>query len=436
MKNILILGAGKSATALIRYLIKEAKKLDAYLTIVDQDPASARKKTGTTQRAAVRSFNIKDPEKRKEYISRADLVISLLPSALHALVARDCITFKKTLLTPSYISPEIQHLKKDIEKAGILLMGEMGLDPGIDHMSAMSAIEEIRKKAGYITSFESFCGALVAPESDDNPWHYKISWSPASLITSGKDGAAYREGGKIQTIPYETLFGSYKTIAIPGMDRLAYYPNRNSERYARLYGLDEVPSILRATLRHPDFCEGWQMIVSLGLTDTTQKFKTDHLTYRKWLDTAVRQSRISGNTSSKIYDDSRFIRQQFAFLGLLDDRLINKGIQTSGDLLLELLSEKFTLRPEDKDMVIMLHRISYTGKRGEEQILKSLLKVKGENNTETAIAKTVGLPLGILAKLLLTGKIRLTGLHIPTHPLVYLPVLKELEQEGICFEIF
>src|SRR5699024_9807306 len=331
--------------------------------------------------------------------------------------------------TPSYLSPEISALAADIKKANILFMGEMGLDPGIDHMTAMKAIHRIRKNGGAIIGFESLCGALVAPESDDNPWHYKISWSPGSLITAGKQGASYRKNRQRQTIPYEKLFGSYKLVDIPQLGQLAYYPNRDSERYAGLYQLEDVPFILRATLRHPDFCKGWQTIVNLGLTDTSKVIDTRNLTYKDWSVSLIEKSGTA-EEKREIFDRDSLLHQQFYFLNLLNKQIISSGKKTAGALLLDLLSQKLSPGPEDKDMIVMLHRITFR-KNNTVKTQNSLLITKGENNTETAIAKTVGLPLGILAKFLLNKKIHLTGLHIPTLPAIYLPVLEELEREGL-----
>ncbi len=432
MNKILLLGAGKSATGLIKYLLRESKKQEWQIILVDQDVASARQKAGNNPQITVQSFDIqKDEKTRKQQVAQADVVISLLPAHLHLLAAKDCITYKKHLLTASYLSPEVLELEPDIKKAGVLFMGEMGLDPGIDHMSAMKAIHQIKEKGGIISAFESFCGALPAPESDDNPWHYKISWSPRSLITAGKAGASFRDKGRIKTMSYETLFSSYRMVDIPGLGNLAYYPNRNSERYAKLYRLNEVPTVLRATLRYPDFCTGWQTIVKLGFTDTSTPIQTNHLTYRNWLSNHIKQSGAEQSTT-EIFQQGSLLHRQFSFLGLTKDKLINKGLKTSGDLLLELLTDKLVLLPDDKDMVVMFHRLHFK-EGGQAKTHKSALIAKGENNTDTAIAKTVGLPLGILTKLLLQGAIQLTGLHIPVLPEIYLPVLKELGQEGIRF---
>lgn len=431
-KKILLLGAGKSATTLIKYLSRESKKEKWQITLVDQDVKSARKKAGNNPRITVLSFDIQNDETtRKQQVAQANLVISLLPASLHLLVAQDCIYYRKHLLTASYLSPEVLNLEPDVKKAGVLFMGEMGLDPGIDHMSAMKAVQQIKEKGGMISAFESFCGALPAPQSDDNPWHYKISWSPRSLITAGKDGASYREKGHIKNIPYERLFSSYRMIDIPDLGSLAYYPNRDSERYAKLYRLNEVPTVLRATLRHPDFCTGWQTVVKLGLTDTTTPVQTNHLTYSNWLSNHIKQSGAEQSTT-EIFKAGSLLHRQFSFLGLTKDKLIGKGSTTSGDLLLELLAQKLVLLPDDKDMVVMFHRLHFK-EGGQVKTHKSALIAQGENSTDTAIAKTVGLPLGILTKLLLNGTIELTGLHIPILPEIYLPVLRELEKEGIRF---
>lgn len=432
MKIILLFGAGKSATALIKYLNRESQKQDWHIILVDQNREEAEKKAGNSEKIKVLSFDMQEEAVRKQNIAAADLVISLLPAHLHLIVAQDCIFFKKHLLTASYLSDDISRLKAEIEKAGILFMGEMGLDPGIDHMSAMKALHRIKEAGGNITAFESFCGALVSPQSDDNPWHYKISWSPQSLISAGKEGAVYRKEGLKYVIPYRTLFGNYGMINIPGFGHLAYYPNRNSQRYARLYQLEEVPTVLRATLRHPDFCKGWQTVVDLDLTDTTTPFQTNHLTYKGWVTRQIKKSEAT-KEQTEIWEKNSLLHQQFHFLGLTDDKIIDKGIQTAGEVLFDLISQKLALQPDDRDMIIMYHHITYE-KQGHLKKAKSVLLTTGDNATDTAIAKTVGLPLGILTKLLLTDKIRLTGLHIPILKEIYLPILHELEQEGICFQ--
>jgi saccharopine dehydrogenase-like NADP-dependent oxidoreductase len=437
MKKLILFGAGKSATCLIDYLIEQAPKYKWQITVIDADPLLARAKVGKTVHVAVETYDIGNDEARGASIADADLVISLLPAALHILVAKDCLRHKKSLLTASYISPDIRELEKDIERAGVLFMSEMGLDPGIDHMSAMKILDSIRRKGGEVLSFKGYCGALIAPECDDNPWRYKFSWNPRSVVLAGSAGARYRINGKDMAVPYEKLFSDYKAVEIPGIGKMAYYPNRDSLHYASLYQMENVPTILRATLRYPEFCEGWQALISLGLTDPGKTTDTDKLTFSDWTLQSSGGTR-HGNPEEKLaaflHTSSRSrLMRQFKFLGLLDSETIALGKKTNADVLLQVLIEKLRMKPSDRDMIVMLHEMEFERKSIKTK-LNSHLIVLGEDNLRTAIAKTVGLPLGILAKLLLTGKVQLTGLHIPVMPEVYQPVLKELEEYGIRFE--
>lgn len=437
MKKITLFGAGKSATCLIDYLLEQCTRLKWRLTVIDADPILARAKVGKTPVASVETFDITDKGIREKWISSSDLVISLLPASLHTLVAKDCLHFRKHLLTASYISPEIQKLKKDIEKAGILFMGEMGLDPGIDHMSVMKILDSIRNKGGEILSFEGYCGALMAPENDDTPWQYKFSWNPMGVILAGQAGATYRRNGKTVNLPYPQLFENNKTIEVPGLSKLAYYPNRDSLHYASLYHLEKVPTILRATLRYPSFCDGWHALISLGLTNNTKRKKTDNLSFCEWaLQNVPATKKMTPEERLvdflQIKKNSK-IMSQLKFIDLFSDEKISMGNITNAAVLQHILTEKLQMKPNDKDMVVMLHQVVFKRKNITAS-LNSYLIVLGEDNLRTAIAKTVGLPLGILAKLILTEKIHLTGLHIPVMPEVYQPVLHELEDYGIRFE--
>ncbi len=275
MQNILLFGAGKSATVLIDYLIKNSMEENWKLTVVDADLKLAQSKIGNAIRAAAISFDIRNSDERIKFIQHADIVISLLPPSLHYLVARDCVTCNKNLLTASYVDENIQGLKPEIEKRKLLFLGEMGLDPGIDHMSAMKAIDSIRTKGGQITSFKSHCGGLVAPESDDNPWHYKISWNPRSVVLAGKAGAHFKDNGEEKRLPYEELFTPDRVLEIPDIGFLSWYPNRDSLSYREKYGLTDAQTFIRTTLRHPDFMYGWKNIIDLKLTDETPKYETN-----------------------------------------------------------------------------------------------------------------------------------------------------------------
>ncbi|SFD52378.1 saccharopine dehydrogenase (NADP+, L-glutamate forming) [Chitinophaga sp. CF118] len=438
MKNILLFGAGKSATCLIDYLLANAPRQKWHVTVADHDLALIKSKTGKSYYVTPAAIDIKDQSARQKLVQETDLVISLLPPPLHIIVAKDCLQFGKNLLTASYIDPEVQKLEKEIEKAGLLFMYEMGLDPGIDHMSAMKLIHSIEKKGGQISAFRSYCGGLISPESNDNPWQYKISWNARNIVLAGSSGATYRDKGKVKEVPYEHLFDQSKTIHIPSLGKLAYYPNRDSVGYMSAYKLEEIPTFMRATLRYPDFCEGWSTLVKLGLTDDTQKIQTDDLTFYKW--TTQNMKVIDKQLSNEenianhlgISAKSKIIRQ-LKYLGLLNGEVINQGEQTNATLLQTIMESKLSMEQSDKDMIVMMHEIEFE-RRGMTTRLHSFMISQGEDNMRTAMAKTVGLPLGIMAKLLLQEKFNLTGLHIPILPDIYNPVLKELEDYNIRFE--
>ncbi|HVT85926.1 MAG TPA: saccharopine dehydrogenase C-terminal domain-containing protein [Chitinophagaceae bacterium] len=497
MQNILLFGAGKSATVLIDYLIKNSLEENWKFTVVDADLQLAQSKIGNASRAIAISFDIKNSNERIKHIKQADIVISLLPPALHYLVAQDCVSCNKNLLTASYVDENIQSLKPEIEKRKLLFLGEMGLDPGIDHMSAMKTIDSIREKGGQIISFKSHCGGLVAPESDDNPWHYKISWNPRSVVLAGKAGAHFRENAVEKKIPYEELFTADRMVEIPEIGFLSWYPNRDSLSYSEKYGLTNAQTFIRTTLRHPDFMYGWKNIIDLKLTDETPQYETDGKTlyqlfkehmdkngFSEWLNEKLNErfaktkdllenlmklmeveqeaedeeqslpesfmaADQEGNLETIEIDDVKnnaaaFVAQnmheanltlkQLFFLGMDDqETVVNKGLCSPADILQFAIEKKLALRPYDKDMIIMLHEFEYLI-QDKKSTVSSLLVVKGENNIHTAMAKTVGLPLGIAAKLILNGKIKLTGLHIPTAKEIYEPVLKELELNNVKFQ--
>ena len=496
MKTILLFGAGKSATVLIDYLLENAITENWKVVVVDADLKLAQSKIGTSKRATAVSFDITNKEERAKQIRNADIVISLLPPSLHIEVAKDCVKLHKNLLTASYVDDDIKKLKSEIEKNKLLFLCEMGLDPGIDHMSAMKIVDEIHNKGGKITSFQSHCGGLVAPESDDNPWHYKISWNPRNIIMAGKAGAHFRENGEEKRISYEDLFTADRLVEIPEIGLLSWYPNRDSLSYTSLYGLTDAETFIRTTLRHPDFMYGWKNIIDLKLIDETPQYETDGKTlqevfkehmdkngFSEWLDQKLTErfaetksmmenlmklmeaekevneegeelpesfmtaddkgniqeveidevkNKAASYLAHKMHEANLTLKQLF-FLGLDDqDTMVNKGFCSPADILQFAVEKKLALRPYDKDMIVMLHQIEYTVK-DQRSTVNSSLVVKGENNLRTAMAKTVGLPLGIAAKYILNGKIKLTGLHIPTSKEIYDPVLAELEKYNVKF---
>lgn len=452
-KNILLFGAGKSATELIAFLTQACEGRQWLLTVVDAQEAIVLTKTKGHPSTRALGMNILDDVAgRQALISASDLVISMLPPALHQQIALDCLEYAKHLLTASYVDDTLREMAPLLHKKGILFLCEMGLDPGIDHMSAMKAIHTIQAKGGEITSFRSHCGGLVAPESDDNPWHYKISWNPRNVVLAGLHGARFREDGVDKQVPYESLFQPGHTVSVPKLGPLAYYPNRDSLGYATLYGLDTIPTFIRTTLRYPAFLMGWKNLIALDFTDEKPAYDTQEMTLAgffqahcrrygitQWLDNTQKLGEQLKGLLKISAGEADLLEKQLLYLGWNAGDRIRNGhsdplqLSSAADVLQFALETKLALQPADKDMVVMLHEIRY--KLGERQFdFSSSLIVKGKDAVHTAMAKTVGLPLGMAAVLILEGGITLTGLHIPTVPEIYIPVLKELAREGIAFE--
>ncbi len=419
MKTILLFGAGKSATVLIDYLIAEAEINNWKFIIADANREQILSKTNNSAFAEAVQIDITNEKLRGDLVQRAHIVISMMPPALHFLIAKDCVEYRKHLLTASYLDDKMKSLLEEIRDRKLLFICEMGLDPGIDHMSAMKIIDGIKARGGNITSFKSHCGGLVAPESDDNPWHYKISWNPRNIVMAGQSGAEYKLNNEIKTIKYSDLFDCSNEIVFDGLKSLAFYPNRDSLSYIPTYKLPDVATFIRTTLRHVDFFKGWNAIVHAGLTNDVKPIDIKGLTFSKW------SAPVLAFTNA----DNKLMLQH---LGLFDDALVPATAKTSADILQWLVETKLAMHPQDKDMIVMLHEFEYI-QDGKNKSLKSCLIVKGEDSLRTAMAKTVGLPLGIAAKLILNETIKLKGLHIPTVKEIYEPVLEELEANGINF---
>lgn len=425
MKTILLFGAGKSATVLIDYLLSLSAEKGWKIMVADADKQRVEEKLGTkTPNTEAIGLDITDTGKRGDYISRADLVISMMPPTLHLLIAQDCLKMKKHLLTASYADDSIKAMGKEAKENGILMLCEMGLDPGIDHMSAMHIIHRLQQQGATITSFKSHCGGLVAPESDNNPWHYKISWNPRNVVTAGKSGAIYREHNQVIEIPYEKVFSNPVVVEVEGVT-YSYYANRNSLSYIPLYGLEDVQTFVRTTLRYPDYMSGWNNIIKLGLTDENEKVHIKNEPLANFLNKKIEEA-------GGMPDDSLFLTQM-NYLGLNDNStLLPEGNYSAADVLQFALEKKLVLNPSDKDMIVMLHEFDYVI-NGQQHTLQSSLVVKGKDSLRTAMAKTVGLPLGIAAKLILEGVIKISGVHVPILPEIYNPVLNELSANGISF---
>lgn len=420
MKKILLFGAGRSATSLIRYLIGRCSRRDWRLIVAEDNIDLALSKIGDTPYARAVRLDAGDAQARDALVADSDIVISLLPAALHYQVALSCLREGRHLLTASYLDDPIRALEGEIRKKGLLFLSEMGLDPGIDHMSALQLVRQIRTGGCHIHSFHSHTGGLVAPDSDDNPWHYKISWNPRNVVLAGAAGATYRENGQVVTRSYAALFDHPGRVSLDGLGALAWYPNRDSLSYIPLYGLEEAVTFIRTTLRYPAYCRAWSAIVRAGLTDARTPVDTSGLSYAAWSLPVL-----------PLVDAAN--RQQLEFLGLFDTSPVPPAARTSADILQHLLETRLAMSPTDKDMIVMIHEIGFE-REEKSYSARSTLVVKGEDSLHTAMARTVGLPLGIAAVLVLEGRIGLTGLHIPILPEIYDPVLEQLGKEGIRFD--
>ena len=439
MKNILILGAGRSASALIDYVLREAGLHHWKVVVADFDQSLAQRKIQGFEQVDVKAIHLDVTQAgdRRRLIEQADLVISLLPAHLHILVAYDCLEFKKHLITASYVSNEMYRLSAEALNKELIFLGEMGLDPGIDHMSARQTIASIQAKGGKITAFRSSTGGLIAPESDDNPWHYKFSWNPRNVVLAGKGTAQYLYEGSLRYIPYYRLFKEHRSVAIPGLGVLEEYPNRDSLLYREAYGLEGIPTLIRGTLRYPGFCDAWHALVTIGLTDASFPIvDSDKLTYRQWMHAYVGRH-SSGTTEERIAAligvpvDSE-IMYKLRWLGLFTEERIQREHGTPADLLEDLLLRKWQLKPHDKDLVVMHHEFEYE-LDGKKHCRTSTLQMKGQDAHDTAMSRLVGLPLGIFAKLVMEGKIHAAGVNIPVIPEIYNPLLEELEEYGVKF---
>ncbi len=419
MKTIVLFGAGKSSTALIRDLAETVLKNGWTFIVADASVENLKSKLAPFPHVKPVFLSVEDTSQRRQLLQSADLVISLLPPALHIVIARDCLAAQKNLLTASYVDKDMRAMEPEIRSAGVLFLYEMGLDPGIDHMSAMEIIHRLREQGARFTGFRSHTGGLVAPESDDNPWHYKVSWNPRNVVRAGSSGAVYKEAGDILARPYHAVFADPGSVDVPGAGQFACYPNRDSLSYIPVYGLSEAATFLRTTLRHADYCSGWLGLVKAGLTDDKMPLEAGIKTFSDWSRPLLPYVNL---VTRPLYEQ----------LGVLDQSPLPEQAGTAADVLQFLVESRWKMKEGDHDMIVMLHEFEFTHS-GKNHKTSSSLVVKGEDAVYTAMAKTVGLPLAIAAKLILEEKISLRGLHIPILPEIYVPVLAELAKKGVRF---
>ena len=437
MKQILVIGAGRSAVTLIDYLLKESHLNLWKVTIADYNLNLAENLASNNSNARPIFFNVNDEQQRENEIRNSDIVVSMLPSNMHYLVAKDCLKFKKNLVTASYVSDQIKAYDELARKNNIIFLNEIGLDPGIDHMSAMKVVDELRLKKAKLLSFKSYCGGLIHPESDNNPWNYKFTWNPRNVILAGQGTSKYLESNEIRKINYDSLFEEIETIDVLSQGSFEAYANRDSLSYIKSYGLNDIETMYRGTLRKVGFCSSWNVFVKLGLTNDNYSIKnSEDLSFRDYLSLFLPEN--NSLTVEERFCDFLSIDEssnefyKFKWLGLFSDRKCEIINASPAQILQKITEEKLSLDDNDKDMVVMQHQFEYFYEN-KKQKLNSSLVVFGDDQRNTAMAKTVGLPVAIAVKLILNNTITLKGVQIPTSKEIYQPVLDELEKNGINF---
>lgn len=439
MRKILIIGAGHSSYSLINYLLDKSSNENLHITVADKFIASAQKIIHNHPNATAISLDVFNKEERENAVKNATIVISMLPARFHIEVAKDCVTFNKSLVTASYISKEMKELDKSVKEKGLIFMNEIGLDPGIDHMSAMKIIDKIRDNNAELLLFESFTGGLVAPESDDNLWNYKFTWNPRNVVVAGQGSAAkFIQEGKYKYIPYHKLFRRTEILDLGKYGKFEGIANRDSLKYRSVYGLEDVLTLYRGTIRKIGFSRAWNVFVQLGMTDDSYVLEdSENMSYRDFTNSFLAY-RPYDSVELKLRYYLKIEQDDILWEKLLELDIFNAdkkiGIKnaTPAQALQKILMDKWTLKKEDKDMIVMMHKFGYE-LNGEKKQINSYMQVIGDDQIATAMAKTVGLPVAMATLKILNGEIKTPGVQIPITKEVYLPILKELEEYGITF---
>ena len=438
MQKILIIGAGRSSTSLIDYLLTNSEKENWHVTIAEKNKALAEEKISSGGNASVIDLDVFDEKQLSQIVQENDLVISMLPASLHIHIAKKCAEVGRHFLTASYLKEDIKSLDPLFQKTGKTAIMEMGLDPGIDHMSAMKVLDELKEKSHELIGFETFTGGLIAEESvGDNPWKYKFTWNPRNVVLAGQGTCKFIQEGRYKYIPYHKLFKRTEMIFIPGYGYFEGYANRDSLAYLDVYNLRGIQTLYRGTLRKPGYCASWDVFVQLGATDDSYEMEgVSEMTHRQFINSFLSfnphdsvELKLAHYMSLPIDSDIMF---RLKWLGMFNEEPVGLEKGTPAQILEHILKKKWTLRKEDKDMIVMWHKFNFIDNGVERQVESSMVAL-GDDDQNTSMSKTVGLPLGIAAKLILQGKIPLTGIHVPTSRKIYEPVLNELAELGFDF---
>ena len=438
MKKVIVLGAGLSSDRLISYLEEQGKKHHWELAVVDQELDLIKSKTLESTERIIANLAVR--EEVSKVIHQADLVVSMLPAHMHFPVAELCLEKSINLATASYLSPELKALDQQVKNKNLIFLNECGLDPGIDHLSAMDMFDRIRSEGGKITEFESFTGGLVAPECENNPWRYKFTWNPRNVVLASQGGAVkFLHNGRYKYIPYHRVFRRTEIVEIENYGRFEGYANRDSLKYRETYGLEDVKTMYRGTFRRPGFSKAWNCLVQLGATDDSYLVEdAENMSHRDFINTFLAYHpsdsvELKLRQYLKIDQDDNDLWEKLESIGLFSHEPIGLGKATPAQILQHILQKSWSLKEGDRDMIVMWHKITYL-LNGEKRIKQSSLVTEGQNNGQTAMARTVGIPLAIACKLILSNQIKAKGCLLPISHEFYKPILKELEQFDIHFK--
>lgn len=431
-----MLGAGRSSSSLISYLLAQAKTDHWQIVVGDVSEQAAQDRVANASNGKAIRFDIADEESSKAAIASVDVVVSLIPAHLHPLVAKICLAEKKHLLTASYVSDEMKSFHNEAQSKGLLFLNESGLDPGIDHMSAMQVIDKIKANGGQLTSFESFTGGLIAPETEpENPWRYKFTWNPRNVVMAGQGTAKFLQNGAYKFIPYQQLFQRITPVTVPGFGEYEGYANRDSLKYLETYGLHGIRTMLRGTLRNKGYCPAWNILVQLGCCDDTFQLEgVEKMNHQDFIN-AFLDFHSSHSVEEKLCSAFNLHPQgeemkRFRWSGLFSEEKIGLSTGTPAQVMEHILNKKWKLKAGDRDFIVMWHRFRFE-LDGKVKEIQAHLTATGDNEINTAMAKTVGLPLAISTRLLMQGKIKSRGVVIPVMKEMYDPVLRELGELGI-----
>ncbi|MBI9034635.1 MAG: saccharopine dehydrogenase NADP-binding domain-containing protein [Bacteroidales bacterium] len=437
MKKILVLGAGLSASTLIQYFLDHAEENNWKLRLGDLSLENAEKKISNHPHGEAFVFDVNDLDQCAKEIKTADVVVSLLPARFHPVIADIAVELGVNMVTASYVSAEMKALDKKAKEKGVALLNELGVDPGIDHMSAMKVVDKIRAIGGKLLSFKSSTGGLVAPEYDNNPWNYKFTWNPRNVVLAGQGVSQYIQNGRYKYIPYHKLYERVEYTRVLNVGEFEIYPNRDSLSYRSIYELQDIPTMFRGTMRRPGYCEAWNVFVQLGMTDDSYLMEgLENMTWRAFVNTFLYYDpniKVEDKLCDYLsLDPDGIVLKKLKWLGIFEDKSLGMKSASPAQVLQKLLEQKWALGHEDKDMIVMQHQFEYELDEQKHRITSSLV-VMGRDTTHTAMSITVGTPVAIAVKLLLNGKLNLSGVHTPVKKQMYAPILEELEPLGIKF---